>query len=397
MNSRTRVTKDATVFPKSKTIHEPVVTILFKNCHQYRVQFFHELERNLSQKGIHLRLVVGGGLPEDEAKGDTAHLSWAETRDFKSVDVFGHTLLWQPGIDLARDSDLVITEQATKQLFNIVLSVGQRLFKTRHAFWGHGQNFQTSIEGSAGEGLKKKMTERAHWFFAYNDLSAAAAMDFGMDPQNISTVMNSTDTTSIHEIKLTLPANIEQQVRRELNMGDGPAALYLGGVYGHKRPEFVIEAAEHLRGIIPDFEMVVIGDGSSGHLMTEAAERYSWFHHLGSCYGDERVALASVASIQLMPGLVGLNIVDAFALGIPTITTAIDYHSPEIEYLDDGVNGLMTPADSTPFQYAQAAADLLMDPERLESMQAAAQQSGRELSVEDMARRFADGVVQALL
>lgn len=385
------------MFAKQETVHEPVVTILFKNCHQYRVQFFHELERILSQKGIHLRLVVGGGLPEDEAKGDTAHLAWAETRDFKSIEVLGHTLLWQPGLDLARDSDLIITEQATKQLFNVVLSIGQRFFGTRHAFWGHGQNFQASIEGSAGEGLKKKMTERAHWFFAYNDLSAAAAMEFGMDPHHISTVMNSTDTTKIREIKMTLPDDIEQQIRSELQMGEGPAALYLGGVYGHKRPEFVIEAAEHLRGIIPDFEMIVIGDGSSGHLMSEAAKRYSWFHHLGSCYGDERVALASVASIQLMPGLVGLNIVDAFALGIPTVTTAVDYHSPEIEYLDDGVNGLMTPGDSTPFEYAQVAAELLADRERLARMQEAAEHSGRELSVEDMARRFADGVVQALL
>ena len=34
----------------AETIHEPVVTIMLKNCHQYRLQFFRELERNLSQK-----------------------------------------------------------------------------------------------------------------------------------------------------------------------------------------------------------------------------------------------------------------------------------------------------------------------------------------------------------
>ena len=376
---------------------EPVVTILFKNCHQYRVPFFQELERNLSQKGIQLRLVVGGGLPEDEAKGDTAHLAWAETRHFKSINILGHTLLWQPGLDLARESDLIITEQATKQIFNVVLSAGQRFFNTRHAFWGHGKNFQSSIEGSAGEGLKKKLTKRAHWFFAYNDLAADAAVDFGMDPERVSRVMNSTDTNAMREIRLALPPETKQLVREELGMGNGPAALYLGGVYGHKRPEFVIEAARHLRSIIPDFEMLVIGDGSSGHLMSAAAAEHSWFHHLGSCYGDERVALASVASIQLMPGLVGLNIVDAFALGIPTLTTGIDYHSPEIEYLEDGVNGIMASKHSTPREYAQIAANLLGDHDRLAAMQVEADRSARELSVEEMARRFADGVVQALL
>ena len=174
-------------------------------------------------------------------------------------------------------------------------------------------------------------------------------------------------------------------------------ALFLGGVYGHKRPEFLIESAEHLRALIPDFEMLVIGDGSSGHLMSEAAERYSWFHHAGACYGDEKVVLASVASLQLMPGLVGLNVVDAFAMGIPTITTDINYHSPEIEYLIDGVNGVMTPTDATPAEFATETANLLRDKDRLKDMQAAALASGSQLSIENMARRFADGVVQALL
>lgn len=380
-----------------ETTHEPVVTILLKNCHQYRVPFFHQLERNLSQKGIRLRLVVGGGLPEDEAKGDTAELSWAETRAFRSIDVAGHTLLWQSGLDLARESDLIITEQATKQLFNLVLSFGQSRFDTRHAFWGHGKNFQASIEGGAGERIKQALTKRAHWFFAYNDLSAEAALEFGMDPERVTMVMNSTDTTAISNVSATLPDDIAEQTRARLGMGDGPVALFLGGVYGHKRPEFLIESAEHLRALIPDFEMLVIGDGSSGHLMSEAAERYSWFHHAGACYGDEKVVLASVASLQLMPGLVGLNVVDAFAMGIPTITTDINYHSPEIEYLIDGVNGVMTPTDATPAEFATETANLLRDKDRLKDMQAAALASGSQLSIENMARRFADGVVQALL
>ena len=89
---------------------EPVVTILFKNCNQYRVPFFRHLRRNLEQKGIELRLVVGGGLPEDLAKGDIAadSLPWAEERPFRSISVLGHTMLWQPGFDLARSSDCLL-------------------------------------------------------------------------------------------------------------------------------------------------------------------------------------------------------------------------------------------------------------------------------------------------
>ncbi len=377
---------------------EPVVTILFKNCHQYRVPFFRQLRRNLEQKGIELRLVVGGGLPEDLAKGDTAaeSLPWAEERPFRSVTLLGHTMLWQPGFDLARSSDLIITEQASKQLFNIVLAYGQRLFGTRHAFWGHGKNFQASLEGGAGEGLKRRLTKRAHWFFAYNTLSADAAVEFGMDPDNVTSVMNSTDTEHMRDVRMSLPAHTAQSVRDELGMDDGPVALYLGGVYLHKRPDFLVEAAEHIRELIPNFEMVVIGSGSAVGVIEEAAIRHEWFHHLGARYGDERIRLASVADIQLMPGLVGLNIVDGFALGLPTITTNIDYHSPEIEYLLEGVNGIVTPEHSTPEEFASVAADVLGSSERLAALREGAELAGKELSIADMAQRFADGIVQAL-
>ena len=377
---------------------EPVVTILFKNCHQYRVPFFRQLRRNLEQKGIELRLVVGGGLPEDLAKGDTAadSLPWAEERRFRSITALGHTVLWQPGFDLARSSDLIITEQASKQLFNIVLSYGQRLLGTRHAFWGHGKNFQASLEGGAGEGLKRRLTKRAHWFFAYNSLSAEAAVEFGMDPDNVTSVMNSTDTEHMRDVRMSLPSHTADAVRHELSMGDGPVALYLGGVYLHKRPEFLVEAAEHIRSLIPTFEMIVIGSGSAVGVIEEASAKYDWFHHLGARYGDERIRLASVADVQLMPGLVGLNVVDGFALGLPTITTDIDYHSPEIEYLLDGVNGIVTPAGSTPENFAEVAADVLRSPERLRRLREGAELAGKELSIADMARRFADGIVQAL-
>ena len=98
-----------------------------------------------------------------------------------------------------------------------------------------------------------------------------------------------------------------------------------------------------------------------------------------------------------MPGLLGLNVVDAFALGIPTLTTNIDWHSPEVDYLMDGVNGSVAPDSCTPKVFADCAVEILRDDERLARLQAGAERAGNELSVEDMADRFADGIVQALL
>lgn len=375
---------------------EPVVAILVKNTNQYRVAFYELLRSELRERGIELRLVVADGLAEDHAKGDRAAMSWAEPRPLTEVRVRGRDLLWQPGFDVASGADLVITEQATKQLFNIALSFGQRTFHTRHAFWGHGRNFQASIEDGGGEELKRLLTRRAHWFFAYNEMSAQAAIDAGMAPQRVTSVMNSTDTSTIRQALADLPVGTTEAVRNELGIGDGPVGLYMGGLYAPKRPEYLLEAAFELRSRVPNFALLVIGAGSQSAIIHEAADQHCWIHALGADYSNDRVRFASIASIALMPGVVGLNIVDGFALGLPTVTTDISYHSPEIEYLIDGQNGLIVANDPDPTAYAAAVAELLGDDAKLASLRHGAWKSGSAFSIEEMTTRFANGVEDAL-
>ncbi len=371
----------------------PVVTILMKNLNQYRLPFYELLRIQLAESGVELRLVSADGLSEDTAKGDSGTLEWAEHRPFREIEIRGKTLLWQPGFDLAAESDLIITEQASKQLFNIFLAYGQPLFRARHAFWGHGKNFQVSEEGESGEGLKRRLTEKAHWFFSYNDLSTRAAIEAGMPPTRITPVMNSTDTEDIRTKVAALDA---KAVRKEFGLGGGPVGLFMGGLYPYKKPEFLVEAAIEIRERIPDFEMVVIGDGSLGHILSEASKAHEWIHWLGAMYGDERLAPASVCSLQLMPGLIGLNIVDGFALGLPTVAIDDDLHSPEIDYLQHDVNGVILPRNTNPEGYAQAVVELLNDKERLRSLQDGADLWGHKLSTQDMVRRFVEGVHAAL-
>ena len=386
--SRSQVTRDKA--------GEPVVAVLLKNLNQYRVSFYEQLRPALAEKGIELRFIVADGMAEDHAKGDRASISWAEHRSFRELTVAGRTLLWQSGFDIASGADLVITEQASKQLFNIALSFGQRALNTRHAFWGHGKNFQSSLEGTSGEGLKQRLTERAHWFFAYNELSAQAAVDAGMPADRVTSVMNSTDTDAIREVLHNLPADNDASVRAELGAGSGPIVLFMGGLYPPKRPEFLLEAALELRSLVSDVELLVIGSGSQADLVDTAAAEHPWIHAIGASYGDERVRLASVASLQVMPGMVGLNIVDAFALGLPTITTDIDYHSPEIDYLVANQNGVIVPEKDSPERYARAVADILGNPEKLATLSEGARVTGEELTTTNMVSRFVDGVILAL-
>ena len=337
--------------------------------------------------------MTASGMAEDAAKGDTARLDWAEQRSFREFSVRGTSLLWQPGFDLARSSDLIITEQASKQLFNVVLAYGQRLFGTRHVFWGHGRNFQAATEGGSGEGLKRRLTRRAHWFFSYNDLSTQAAIEAGMPADRVTPLMNSTDTRSMRRVVATVSA---EQVRAEFGFGDGPLALFMAGIAPYKRPDFLLDAAKEIRAQLPDFELVIIGDGSMRELVKDASEEYSWVHWLGAMYGDSRLGPASLCDVQLMPGLVGLNVVDAFALGIPTITMEAEGHGPEIDYVEHDVNGVVLPERTSARDYAAEVVELLGNHSRLTAMRAEADASGGRLSIEDMAQRFVAGTKAAL-
>ena len=77
-----------------------------------------------------------------------------------------------------------------------------------------------------------------------------------------------------------------------------------------------------------------------------------------------------LAKVQLLPGAVGLGILDGFALELPLVTTRAPFQGQEIAYLRDGVDGIMVDDWKDPSAYASAIVDLLGDAPRLERMRA---------------------------
>jgi glycosyltransferase involved in cell wall biosynthesis len=117
-------------------------------------------------------------------------------------------------------------------------------------------------------------------------------------------------------------------------------------------------------------------------------------HAAGARFGRDKALLLRLAQLWLNPGLVGLGILDAFCAGLPLLTTDLPLHSPEIDYLEAGRNGLMVSPDGTAF--AAAIDGLLDEPLRLTLLQAGAVASSQRYSIEAMADNFATGVRQCL-
>lgn len=374
----------------------PVVTIVYRQLPRYRIPFYERLRKYLGGRGVELRLIHGQPAAEDVAKNDTGHLPWASQIENRILPLGPHGLYWQPCLRLLRGSDLIVVEQASRLLLNYLLLVGQRLGGPKIALWGHGRNFQSHEANRLGEAIKRRMSLMPHWWFAYTEGSARIVGDLGYPRERITVVQNAVDTESLRAARTQVDLSELERLRAKVGLRGEHVAVFVGGIYEEKRIPFLLEAARLVRDRVAGFELLLIGDGPKADLVEAAERRWSWIHYLGPKFGAEKVAYCMLAQTLLMPGLVGLAVVDAFALELPLITVDLPFHSPEIEYLVDGVNGIKLESGATPEEFADAVATVLLDHDLRKALQSGCRDAAAVYTLEAMVERFGEGVMLAL-
>ena len=117
-------------------------------------------------------------------------------------------------------------------------------------------------------------------------------------------------------------------------------------------------------------------------------------HYLGALFNKEKIIAMKAARLYMMPGLIGLGVLDAFAVGLPVVTTDFKYHSPEISYVLHNENGLIVANDVN--DYSAAVIDLFNNLSNLDRLKLGCTTTANHFTVENMAKNFADGIVQCL-
>jgi glycosyltransferase involved in cell wall biosynthesis len=351
-------------------VGRPVVTIVYRSLPHYRIAFYESLKAELDWRGVSLRLIYGQPDAEEAKKQDTGVISWGHVIQNRLIPVGARSLVWQPCTAMVRGSDLVIVEQASRLLLNYLLLARQSLGGSRVAFWGHGRNFQEHTASRVGESVKRLVSRWPHWWFAYTETSADVVRRLPYPPDRITVVQNAMDTASLRQQRASIGEETLVPLRLRWGIQSQNVAIYAGGLYAEKRVGFLLDAARALRRRIADFELIVIGAGPKQVLVEEAAREHRWIHYPGPRFGAEKVPYFSLSRVMLLPGLVGLAVLDSFALEVPLVTVDLPYHSPEIDYLRDGENGLKLPAGTDPEGYAAAVAGLLSDVEGQKRLQA---------------------------
>jgi glycosyltransferase involved in cell wall biosynthesis len=304
---------------------------------------------------------------------------------------------WQPVMKYTRDADLVIVQQGNRELVNYVLML-RRIFRKRPAFtfWGHGMNFQAKSAGSLKERWKSLYSSFADHWFAYNELSRQVMTDKGFDPDRVTALQNTIETRDETATYDSISEKELDELRSKLGIGiNSIVGIYCGSLYPEKRIDFLIKALLSVKSHLTDFHFLILGDGILRQQVLDMITGHeSWIHYAGPKFGKNRLPYFKLASFQLIPGLVGLNIIDSFITLTPLITTENKLHSPEISYMVNYENGIMT--GNSLEEYAHAIVKFVSDPHLQVTLIQGCVKAREQYTIEHMSNNYFRGIMKVL-
>jgi len=372
------------------------VAIIYRYIPQYRYGFYENLRNRLLDEGVELVLIYGQPGANDRLKGDAVEIPWGIKLKNRILHTVRTELYWQPAMKYIRDADLVIVEQANKLLLNYYLILMNIIGRKKIAFWGHGKNFQSTSRNKTSELIKKWISSKVSWWFAYTEKCAQIVRENGFPADQITVVQNAIDTKNLIAARKKITTEQINELKKALHIRGSNVGLYVGAMYNERKLDFLLESCNLIRSYIQDFEMIFIGKGKDQKSVENMAQENQWVHYVGPKFDDEKIPYFALANVFLMPGSVGLAILDCFALGVPLITTEDPDHGPEMEYLKNGVNGIMVQDAYKPDQYAQAVSQILKDKGLYKSLIDGCKKSAGKYTLEQMVENFTQGVLKAI-
>ena len=373
-----------------KSRARPKVLIIQRRMTQYRLPLLNLMRDKLDAAGVELMVVYGDPLPGETLKADSGDLPWGIHVPCRYW--FNGRLCWQNAMPVASNANMVVVTQENRLLFNYVRPI---LKKDRQwAFWGHGRNFQATSPNSFSERFKRWLSRHVDWWFAYTSLSSATVMEAGFPSERITVLNNAVDTSVMQRQRLSVTPEETDALRESLGFRKGPAGVFVGSLYADKRLDFLFAAAEAIHHEVPDFHLLIVGEGQERDKVQAWCATHPWARWVGARFGREKVAYVSVAQVMLNPCALGLGVMDAFVCQAPMITTDCGNHGPEIAYLENGVNGVMTDNDVESF--VAGVVRLLGDPAELDTLRAGCRAAAQEYTIEKMADHFCKGILACL-
>lgn len=377
--------------------HLRVAWVLSGDLRPYRVPFVNRIahRQNLELTVFHGTPRTRFGAPERLPIESIAHVELLQDLMWPMA---GQRTAWLKGTwrILRGGYDVIVCQETVHNLTTWVIALTQRVFGFRFVLHGHfyGNTNQSESPWRIRASARRMLAKRAKSFLAYTDRGRDALVDSGVSKDRVFVTRNTLDTEKLMEIADEVTAGDLELIRGRLGVGNGPILLMLGRLLPEKRVDILIDAVDRIAATHQGITLLVIGDGIDRERLEAQARDIQQIRFLGAIYDENELAPYLVLSdLLVIPGRIGLTCVHGFTAALPSVTASAEivHQSPEYDYIQDGVNGIIVPELSSG-AFAQAIIDVLGDADRLRELRRSARHTAGLLRMTNMVDEFVNGV-----
>ncbi|MBF4400039.1 glycosyltransferase family 4 protein [Vibrio anguillarum] len=245
--------------------------------------------------------------------------------------------------------DVILALPNSSNLTELSLSLFCKITKTKLVYWTHGYDHCRRPDSGLNGFLNKirvsvinKCLKQANAIIVFSEPGKEYLVDKGIDKEKIFVAPNTLNTEKLINSYLPIKEEDINKFKSDNNIENKTVYLFSGRFRSGKRLENFINALGKAKNK-DSVALVVVGDGEMRESWQELCKCFG-IHalFLGEVFDEDRLAIIfKSADWFVMPGYVGLAIVHAFSAGLPLLSEDISFHSPEINFLKQNVNGVL--------------------------------------------------------
>jgi glycosyltransferase involved in cell wall biosynthesis len=320
------------------------------------------------------------------------------------LNVMGRKLIWQPIVwrVICGEFDGAVIGEEVKFLSNVAVAIILMLRGCPVILWGFGfhqyDRPQRTIWARASAALVSKfkslICRLLSGYLVYTEGGARALTSMSAPPRRAAVLRNTVDTAREAELRAAVADEPLVDTCRDLGVRiDSTKLVYFGRLVATKNVDLLVDFARICKQKSLAVDIIIFGEGPEELRLRKLAAALAnvVFHR----HDDYRLARAlRLSAAVVIPGYIGLAITHGFAHGVPMLTRLGQFHSPEVEYLEDGVNGLLLPEEPEAFFAALDA--FVRDPRLQRRLAEGAERTGHSIDMDHMIVTFRGIVAECL-
>ena len=304
--------------------------------------------------------------------------------------------------------DVVICVHEMGNMSPLILWLLRKVFRYKFIWWGMGYDLSRmktpderpeTLRGKIAMFFKDILWKHADALMAYSKDGKSYSDRLGIDPRKVFVLHNTLDVKELQLVGSGIAASEILELREQLGIAEDTFVfLFMSRLHKRKQVPFLIRAFAEVVKKRDNVKLVIVGDGEEREHIESLVREFHLecdIKVVGEIYDSKELAkYFKLSEVFVMTGQVGLSICHSFAYGVPIITRAASLYTPELEFLENEVNGIRL-IDSSTDAFAEVMVRMYDKPDLVSFLSKGAFDTAKRMSMENMASRFRDAILFA--